>query len=588
MYPEKINDLSESLLKKRYLTQTFIAETNLAVAMGRVSTKDQKDEGRSDVAQIERIEEYAEDERLRIVKSWDVAETASKHEKRKHFIALINFIKKSHESGIPIKHVIFSHQSRSNRNRKSARELEDLIRDYEITLHCVRDNLRLNCKSPQEAWLMWDIFNNYNENFIKEHTKNVMDGTIKRVEMGLFPGKGPIGYRNVKKNNLNVFEVDPVIGPYVVNMFESYATGTYSISMLTDELSRLKERYPDIRTPTRAYVHQMLKNPFYIGEFYYSKTLFKGHPEYHPCLISYDLWKKVQDVISGKGTYKKRWSHEKFPFAGLMRCGGFILDSDGRPTDKSCNCAITAEVKRKMTKKNGYTHHHYYSCGNSRSVTGCSRRTTSYLHQMGLRRYLTQAQIEELLLPIFTPFEYSEAETKQIVNEYEQYEEALLGDHRKELLKLNGMKLEIQRLISESYEDKINGRISENLWREKYRSWMEEESRLKAEIKAFDKKEPPTLQIFKECIERAKSLKSQYVFGSDLQKRKLVEILASNIILGGVSVSFRWRNPWVLLPKKGAKEKWSGRLDSNQRPLTPHASALPDCATTRRLKVKSF
>ena len=29
------------------------------------------------------------------------------------------------------------------------------------------------------------------------------------------------------------------------------------------------------------------------------------------------------------------------------------------------------------------------------------------------------------------------------------------------------------------------------------------------------------------------------------------------------------------------QKKWSGRLDSNQRPLAPHASALPDCATPR-------
>ena len=26
---------------------------------------------------------------------------------------------------------------------------------------------------------------------------------------------------------------------------------------------------------------------------------------------------------------------------------------------------------------------------------------------------------------------------------------------------------------------------------------------------------------------------------------------------------------------------WSGRLDSNQRPLAPHANALPGCATSR-------
>ena len=27
---------------------------------------------------------------------------------------------------------------------------------------------------------------------------------------------------------------------------------------------------------------------------------------------------------------------------------------------------------------------------------------------------------------------------------------------------------------------------------------------------------------------------------------------------------------------------WSGRLDLNQRPLEPHSSALPDCATPRQ------
>jgi hypothetical protein len=29
----------------------------------------------------------------------------------------------------------------------------------------------------------------------------------------------------------------------------------------------------------------------------------------------------------------------------------------------------------------------------------------------------------------------------------------------------------------------------------------------------------------------------------------------------------------------------SGRLDSNQRPLAPHASALPGCATSRNLQI---
>ncbi len=37
--------------------------------------------------------------------------------------------------------------------------------------------------------------------------------------------------------------------------------------------------------------------------------------------------------------------------------------------------------------------------------------------------------------------------------------------------------------------------------------------------------------------------------------------------------------------KKKTKDKtWSGRQDLNLRPLAPHASALPGCATPRQLR----
>ena len=553
----KVNDLSESLLKNRFLTQIFIPETNLAVCMGRVSTKDQKDEGRSDEAQIERIEEYAEKERLRIVKAWDVAETASKHEKRKHFIAMLDFIRKSHSSGVPIKHVIFSHQSRSNRNRKSARELEDLIREHEVTLHCVRDSLRLNCKSPQESWLMWDIFNNYNENFIKEHTKNVMDGTLKRVEMGLFPGKAPIGYKNVKKDNLNVFEIDPILAPQVIKMFESYSTGTYSIEMLHNELKNLKKMHPHIRTPSRAYVHMMLKNPFFIGEFYYSNTLFKGHPVYHPKLIFYELWKKVQDVLAGKGTFKSKWSSEKFTYSGLIKCGGHILDSDNNATGKRCGAVICAEVKRKMTKKGSYSYHYYYSCCNNRLKDRCSNRNKEFLKSVGSSRYITLEKLENKLADIFRPFEYSSKEQTQILAMYKKFEDDLIQKKQSELLKLQEQKAEVKKRISKSYEDKITGVVSENLWRGNYRKWQEEESIINAQIKSFGPEAISTYEKLEKCIELAKTLYCKWFRAFSDEKRKLVEILASNLILNHGSIEYHWRKPWILLPKKGEIEKWS-------------------------------
>src|ERR1700730_4085243 len=38
---------------------------------------------------------------------------------------------------------------------------------------------------------------------------------------------------------------------------------------------------------------------------------------------------------------------------------------------------------------------------------------------------------------------------------------------------------------------------------------------------------------------------------------------------------------WQRLTFKTLTETWSGRRDSNPRPLDPHSSALPSCATAR-------
>ncbi len=112
----KLNDLSQSSFRRKFLNKEFLPETNFAVAMGRVSTKEQKEEGSSDEAQMERIQDYALEEDLKIVREWDVAETASKHESRKHFKEMLQLVRTSQSTRTPIKHILFSHQSRSNRN----------------------------------------------------------------------------------------------------------------------------------------------------------------------------------------------------------------------------------------------------------------------------------------------------------------------------------------------------------------------------------------------------------------------------------------------------------------------------------------
>ena len=53
---EKVNDLSNSPLRKKFVERVFIPETNLAIGFGRVSIKKNKDKGNSDLAQLETIQ----------------------------------------------------------------------------------------------------------------------------------------------------------------------------------------------------------------------------------------------------------------------------------------------------------------------------------------------------------------------------------------------------------------------------------------------------------------------------------------------------------------------------------------------------
>lgn len=344
---ELVNDLSKSNLFEEHFKTTKKEKIKHGVAMGRVSTKEQKDQGSSDAAQIERIRDYAVKNEIIIKKEWDVSETASKHSERKNFNNMLEHVTNSQTSSLPIKHIIFSHQSRSNRNRESARAIEELIRNHDVYLHCVRDGLVLHKHSTIDDWLRWDIFNTLNAKFIEDHKKNVFDGIKGRLAKGLFPGYAPYGYRNVRlPGGLSIFKVVEEEAEFIIKAFELSAMGNYSAPMLWEELCNL---FPLVKKPTsHKSLYRLLRKRFYCGEFEYAGRIFKSNPEYQPALISHKLWKKSNDYINGHKRIKP--SKKQLHYLGMIECGGYILDSNEELTGEKCGCKVTAEPKRKKLK----------------------------------------------------------------------------------------------------------------------------------------------------------------------------------------------------------------------------------------------
>ena len=70
---------------------------------------------------------------------------------------------------------------------------------------------------------------------------------------------------------------------------------------------------------TLAMIHEILRNPIYIGKLRYRDKVYEGE---HDGFIDPDLWRKVQESLDGnrRGS-PQRASREVKPFAGLIYCG---------------------------------------------------------------------------------------------------------------------------------------------------------------------------------------------------------------------------------------------------------------------------
>jgi hypothetical protein len=553
---QKINDLSNSPIKSRFNRTEFSAETNLCVAMGRVSLKKNKDKGNSDEAQLERIEEYIKKTDLVLASEpWDVAETASKHEKRKHFIEMLQLVKDSQLSSKPIKHIVFSHQSRSNRNRESARELENLIRNNDVTLHCVRDGLVLTRFSPFEDWLRWDLFNGLNEKYIVDHTKNVWDGTIKRLEMGLFPCLAPFGYKNRREEtlgNLSIFILKHPESDWMFGAFELAATGHFSSIEIKHMMDR---KYPEVKkSPDEGRLGELLRSPFYMGEFDYMGQRWKGHPEYHPKLVSFGMWKKVQDELTQRS--RPKVTEHRHPYIGLMRCGGFLLDENGKETDQECGGSVTAEEKRKVLKNGSINLHYYYHCC-SRPQRRCSQRSREFMKiNFGRIPIYKEDELETMFQEIVKGVSFSREQVGWMKELLMKHHREISGGERMQRDALKSRYEMLFRYQDKAYEDKLGGVINDKMFREKNEKWQSEITAIENELRSSRDEHNERMENGIALIELLEGADTTWKNAAKETKARILKILVSNLTLKSGSIQYDYRKPFDLLSKSDSHEIW--------------------------------
>jgi site-specific DNA recombinase len=515
-----------------------------AVILARVSTKEQEETGHSLPAQLESLRNYAKKKGFEVVKEFCFSESAGP-KIRKKFEQVTEYLRKHNKD---TKILLCENVDRATRNFKDAVDLDDMRINQGLEIHFVKDGFFINNKATGNQMFMWEAKVFIAKQFLNRLSDDVKRSLMQKFENHEWPEKAPKGYVNVPdKDNKADIEPDEHDAPLIVKMFELRATGNYSYKQLRTEMFAYGLKNSKDKMLTVSMVAHILQNPFYYGLMRYN-GLENTH-KYKP-LISKELFDKCQEVSASYNKKPFQYAAKPFIFRGLVKCA-------------KCGCGISPESK---TKKSGLTFI-YYSCTNYRK--NCER---VYVPEKELLKPVYEA-LQSLQMP--------DERIKEITEGLRSLGKSEANFHKANMVNLRKEYDTIQDRISKMYDDKLDGRITDEMYDTKLREYKERESELLVDMRIYSEADEEFYTTANTALNVAKRALEIFQSSEVPEKRQFLNFLLQNCQLQGKTLTFEMKKPFDLIAVSAqqatsTKSKntssstdvptWLGRLDSNQRP----------------------
>ena len=207
---------------------------------------------------------------------------------------------------------------------------------------------------------------------------------------------------------------------------------------------------PHVLDLSNGYLVRILKNPFYVGDFYWEGKLYPGT---HTPLISRDLFDQVQAVFQGHNRPKQR--KHRFAFGGLLRCA---YD----------DCMVTAELK-----KNRYT---YYRC-------------TGFRGKCELP-YFREEELGDRLGGILKNIHIPDDILASLQNSLLYDKDRSETQAKTERDRLSQRLVQVRGRLERAYTDKLDGKISEKFWEARSSAWNEEQRQILLTLQGLEQQSP--------------------------------------------------------------------------------------------------
>lgn len=467
---------------------------NQAVIFCRVSSKEQEETGYSLPSQEKYLKEYCERKLFLIAKVFAISESASGKKQRGNFLAMMNFVKKE-----KIKLIVCEKVDRLTRNFKDMVLIDEWLETDEARqIHLVKDSLVLHKNSRSQEKLNWGIRILFAKNYTDNLSEEIKKGYREKLAQGWLPSKALPGYMTIGEKRHKTQILNPEEAPLVKKMFELYASGNYTLKMLTALMKKegLRRRGHPIGL---SRIHTLLQNPFYYGKIVWRGELYEGK---HEPLITKALFDEVQKRMKRQSPKDLRYRKHLPVFKAKIRC-------------TECGCLITWERQKG---------HWYGHCTGHRP---CSQK-----------KYTRQRDVEKQLFPWLTESWFDQNEAHQKI--YQWLEKALKEKHQDET-KLAGVKRtsleralqKIDRRLVAIYEDKIDRTITLEFYDQKRKEYEQEKNNLETELANLGKDKSAHYQAglkLYELMHNAKAIyRSKKATNDD--RRLLLSYIFSNLEL---------------------------------------------------------
>ena len=110
--------------------------------------------------------------------------------------------------------------------------------------------------------------------------------------------------------------------------------------------------------------------------------------------------------------------------------------------------------------------------------------------------------------------------------------------------------------IDQAYTDKLDGKITEELWTRKAIEWQAEEQQVLLSLQGLEQSQPDRVLNGIRILELANKAYFRYLTQNSAEKAKLLRIVLSNCSIDAVNVYPTYRKPFDLIFNRVKTKEW--------------------------------